>query len=178
MKVYYQWKYKFCRLCIRNMASGFLRIGRKLEKWQWCHNFPTWRHRQIFGRCFVSLVKFSYWSKFHVNIITGSRVWQFLFIRGWPEIRKSEIPLSEFSTISRRLGGKQGIPNLVRTSLIKCYWMLVNARGTAFTVCELLMETNRGRGGRGVKITPRIHLRVKTYKTIQINLFRLQNRVI
>ena len=104
MKVYYQWKYKFCRLCIRNMASGFLRIGRKLEKWQWCHNFPTWRHRQIFGRCFVSLVKFSYWSKFHVNIITGSRVWQFLFIRGWPEIRKSEIPLSEFSTISRRLG--------------------------------------------------------------------------
>ena len=26
----------------------------------------------IFGRCFVSFVKFRYWSKFHVNIITGS----------------------------------------------------------------------------------------------------------
>ena len=29
---------------------------------------------KIFWRCFVSLVKFSNWSKFHVNIITGSGV--------------------------------------------------------------------------------------------------------
>ena len=26
----------------------------------------------IFWRCFISLIKFSYWSKFHFNIITGS----------------------------------------------------------------------------------------------------------
>ena len=37
--------------------------------------FSDRRHRQIFfRRCFVSLVKLSYWSKFHVNIIIGSRV--------------------------------------------------------------------------------------------------------
>ena len=28
----------------------------------------------FFWRCFIFLVKFSYWSKFHVNIITGSGV--------------------------------------------------------------------------------------------------------
>ena len=32
-----------------------------------------------FRRCFVSLVKFSYWYKFHVNIITGSGVLTILF---------------------------------------------------------------------------------------------------
>ena len=35
---------------------------------------PTWCHRQFFWRYRVSLVKFSYWSSFHVNITTGSRV--------------------------------------------------------------------------------------------------------
>ena len=64
----------FYRLCIRNPASRLLHIGRKLEKWQWRHNFPTWRYRQIFLTLLVSLTKFSYWSKFHVNIITGSGV--------------------------------------------------------------------------------------------------------
>ena len=42
-------------------------IGYKSEKQQWCHNLLTW-HQGFF----VSLVNFSYWSKFHVNIISGS----------------------------------------------------------------------------------------------------------
>ena len=29
---------------------------------------------KLFWRCSVSLVKFSYWSKFHVSIITGSEI--------------------------------------------------------------------------------------------------------
>ena len=61
----------FSRLWVWNPASELLQIGRKLEKFQWSHNFLTWHHRQIFWRCFFSLVKFSYWSNFHVNIITG-----------------------------------------------------------------------------------------------------------
>ena len=77
----------------------------------------------FFWRCFVSLVKFSYWSKFHVNIINGSGIMTISFIRDWPEIRKSEIPPSEFCPISRDWG-KLWIPNLVRMSLIECYWML------------------------------------------------------
>ena len=51
-----------------------LQIPSKLKKWQWRNNFLKRRHRQFFWRCFVSLVKFSYWSKFHVIIITGSEV--------------------------------------------------------------------------------------------------------
>ena len=66
-------------------------------------------------------------------------LWQFLFIRDWPEIWKSEIPPSEFCTISRDLGELE-IPNLVRMYLIKCYWMLQNARVTDFTVSELSRE--------------------------------------
>ena len=74
-------------------------------------------------------------------------LWQFLFIRGWPEIRKSEIPSSEFCPISGDWG-TWTIPNLPRTSLIRFYWVLQNARIAALTASELLRETNMG------KITP------------------------
>ena len=56
-------------------------------------------------------------------------LWQFSFIRDWPEIRKSETAPYEFCLISgdwRELG----IPNLARMSPIKCN----------FTVSELLRE--------------------------------------
>ena len=75
-------------------------------------------------------------------------LWQFSFIRDWPEIRKSEIPPSEFCPISGDWG-KLGIPNLARMSLMKCYWMLQNARVTAFTVSKLLRENQQG-----VKLPP------------------------
>ena len=62
-------------------------------------------------------------------------LWQFSFIRDWPEIRKSEIPPSEFCSISGDWG-KLGIPNLARMSLMKCYWSMQNAKFAAFTVSE------------------------------------------
>ena len=37
---------------------------------------------KIFWRCFVYLDKFSYWFKFHVNNITGSRVMTIFFYNG------------------------------------------------------------------------------------------------
>ena len=50
----------------------------------------------FFSWCYhLSLPIFSYWSKFHVNIITNSGA-----TTNWPEIWTSEIPPSEFSTIS------------------------------------------------------------------------------
>ena len=79
-------------------------------------------------------------------------LWQFSFVRDWPEIRKSEIPTSEFFPISGDWG-ELWIPNLARMSLIECYWMLQNSRATAFTVFELLRENQLGGGGVG-KITP------------------------
>ena len=64
-------------------------------------------------------------------------LWQFSFIRDWPEIRKSEIPPSEFFPISGDWD-KLWIPNLARMSLIGCYWIPQNPRVTAFTVFKLL----------------------------------------
>ena len=40
-------------------------------------------------RCFVSIVNFSYWSKFHVNTVTGSGVITIFFYKGL--IRNLEI---------------------------------------------------------------------------------------
>ena len=64
---------------------------------------------KFFWRCRVPLVKFSLWSKFHINIVTGS------IIRNWPEIRKSEIPASEFYPIIP----PPPPPSLSRLGLIK-----------------------------------------------------------
>ena len=52
----------------------------------------------FFDACLVSLVKFKYWPKFHVNIITGSGVMIIYLYKGhWPEIRKLEIPRLSFA---------------------------------------------------------------------------------
>ena len=49
---------------------------------------------KLFCRCLVSRVKFSYWSKFHVNIITCSGVMTIFFYKGLtrnPEIGNTHI---------------------------------------------------------------------------------------
>ena len=53
-------------------------------------------------------------------------LWQFSFIRDWPEIRKSDITPSEFCPISGDRGELE-IPNLAQMFLMKCYRMLQNA---------------------------------------------------
>ena len=78
-------------------------------------------------------------------------LWQFSFIRDWPEIRKSEIPPSEFCPISEDWNGLC-MPNLARMSLIEFYWILQNSRVTAFTAFEL-RETQLW-GGGVVKFPP------------------------
>ena len=72
-------------------------------------------------------------------------LWQFSFIRDWPEIWKSEIPPSEFCPISGDWG-ELWILNLARIYVIECYWMLQNFRFTASTVFELLRENQLGVG--------------------------------
>ena len=70
-------------------------------------------------------------------------LWQFSFLMDWPEIRKSELPSSEFYPIS----GEEGqlvIPCLTQIHLIKCYWMLKNARITALPFLSHYGKTNRG----------------------------------
>ena len=75
-------------------------------------------------------------------------LWRFFFIMDWLEIQKSEIPRLCLPNIWRL--GEQEISNSAQTSLIKYYWVLENARVTAFTVCELLRENQR----EGGKPTP------------------------
>ena len=141
-------KIQFYRLCVLNPAFGLLQIDQKLKKN--CRNVTICRHDVIvkfFWSCFVCLVKLSYWSNFHVNIITGSGVMAISFYKGLtrnPEIGNTP---SEFCPISGDWG-KLEIPNLAQTPLIKCYWMLQNTRVTAFTISELLRENQQvGEGG-------------------------------
>ena len=82
---------------MQNPASRLLQIGQKLEKWQWRHNDVTICQHAVFVKVFwdflVSLVKISYWSKFHVNIATGSGVKTVFFhkrLTGNPEISPSK----------------------------------------------------------------------------------------
>ena len=102
-------------------------------------------------------------------------LWQFSFIRNWPEVQKSEIPPSEFCLISEDWG-KLDIPNLARMSLIKCYWMLQNARVTALTVSELLRENQQAGKGGNYKITPTPHTHTHTPPhTRRLGLSKISN---
>ena len=67
-------------------APGLLQIGHKSGKWQWLHNFPTWHHCNFFLTWFVPFVNFSYWSKFHFSITTGSGVMTIYFFKGLTRI--------------------------------------------------------------------------------------------
>ena len=125
-------------------GSGLPQISHKLEKWQWNHNLPAWRHHHhffCFVFCFFDVIGPSFISISSLVLKLG----QFTFIRDWPEIRKSGIPLSEFCPISGDWS-KLGIPNMAWASLIKCYWKMQNARVTAFTFSELLTKNQQGGG--------------------------------
>ena len=117
------------------------------------NNCLIWRHRQFFfdGVLFLllSLVIDPGFLSVSSLVVELS---QFSYVRDWPEIRNSEVPTSESSDLISGGLGKLGIPDLARMSLIKCYWMLENARITGFTISELINQ-QRGGGGGG-KITP------------------------
>ena len=92
---------------------------------------------------FVSLVKLVTGPGFMSISSLVFELWQFSFVRDWPEIWKSAIFSSEFCPIPGDWG-KLWIPSLVWISLIECYWMLQNTMVTAFTVFELLRENQLG----------------------------------
>ena len=116
---------KFYRLWIQNPASGLLQIDQKSKKWQrMTSQFFEMTSLSIF--CYAALFLLSVFvtSPSYTSILSlVLNVWQFSFIRDWPEIRNSEIPPSEFCPRSRDWA-KLGIPNLARMCLIKCCRML------------------------------------------------------
>ena len=120
------------KICARNVASGLLQIGHKLEKWEWRYNLLTWRDLQFFFFFLFGVTVFLLSSlvtspSFMSKLLLVLQLWQFSVIGDWPEIWKSEIPLSEFCPISGDLD-KLEIQNLAKMSLMKSYWMLQNAR--------------------------------------------------
>ena len=96
-------------------------------------------------------------------------LWQFSFIRDWPEIRKSEISLSEFCHISGDWG-ELWIPNLTRISLTEFYWMLQNYRITAFTVVELLRKNQLG-CGKFIPVPRSTQIRIKSRNKVTESFF-------
>ena len=123
--------------------SGLLQFSHKSENGS---GVKICQHDVIvifFWCCRVSFVMFSYWCKFHVNIITGARVMTIFLYKGLtrnPEI--GNIPVWVLPNIWRLV---LGIQNLAWISLMICYYMLQNSRITAFTISELLRK-NQQRG--------------------------------
>ena len=120
----------------------------------------------ILWRSLVSLVKFSYWSKFPFNIITGSGFmtifsFQFSSVSSKSGNRNNPVWVLPISGGLRELG----IPDLARISLIKCYWMMQSARVTVFTVTELLREK------QGVKLpTHPNQIKIKEKRDISVDM--------
>ena len=106
---------------------------------------------KFFWGCFVSLVKFSYWSKFHDNIITGSEIITIFFIGDWPEIWKSEITSSEFCPISERLG--QVMDTKFGTNVSNKI-LLNTAKFQGYSSYRFWVIKGKPTGGVGGKITP------------------------
>ena len=83
------------------------------------------------------------------DLVTGSsfmsisslvlKLWQFSFIRHWPEIKKSEIPSPKFFPTSGDWS-ELGIPNLARIFRTTCYWMMQNVMVTAFTFLSYYVQ--------------------------------------
>ena len=111
--------------------------------------FADIRLSPSFLTCLVFLVKFSFWWKFHVNIIAGSGVMPIFFYKG---LARNQVIRNSPSKFFPIFGDWEelSIPNLAQIYLMKSYWMLQNRRATAFIFSELLRENNRERG----KITP------------------------
>ena len=87
-------------------------------------------------------------------------LWQFPFIRDWPEIRKLDIwRLGRVTNRNTKFG--LNVSNKMLLNAAKC-------QGYNFYRFWVI---KRNQPGGEVKITPDFQLKVKTYKTIWINLF-------
>ena len=111
----------------------------------------------FFWHYFVSLVKFSYWSKFHVNIIHGSGVMAICFCKGFT--RNSEIRNTRFWFLPNIWGLGQARDTRLGTDVSN--EMLLNSakcQGYSFYRFLVVKEDFSWGGGRGGgKTTPPTH---------------------
>ena len=107
----------------------------------------------FFWRCFVSLVTFSYWSKFHVNFITGSGIMTIFFYKGLTrDLEIGNTPIWALPNIWR-LGWltdtKFGM-NFSNRILLKA----AKLKGYSFYCFWVIKGQSTGGGGGGGKINP------------------------
>ena len=118
----------------------------------------TRRHSQSFWHCRVPLVKFSYWSKFHVNTIMKffknlcqyhyEKLWKFLFAPVW-----------EFCQVSGDWGDL-GIPSLA--------WMLlIVGKCQVYSFCRFWVTKGKLTTEGSIKIPPSPRLGLKNIKKIK-----------
>ena len=98
------------------------------------NDVTVFRHDLNVKSCFVSLVKFSYWSKFHVNIITGSGIMTIFFYNGLtrnPEIGNTPIwVLPNIWRLRRvsdtKFGSDEMLPNAAKFQVYSFYrfWVI------------------------------------------------------
>ena len=131
-------------------------------KWQFWSNLEVtiyWHDviADFFWLCVVSLVSFSYWSKFEVNIITGSGIMTIFFYKGLtgnPEIgntpvwflpniwRLGQVRDTKFGTkVSKYRSLKKLLQGVLQVYLfagwfIMCYCLIIKFSG--FSQCFLL----------------------------------------
>ena len=82
IKGYYLWKYRFYRLYARIRLPDCSKLAINLKNDNGITIFRQDVILKFFWSCLVSLVKFTYLYKFHVNIITGSGVMTISFYKG------------------------------------------------------------------------------------------------
>ena len=125
------------------MASGWLQINLKSEKSHWHHNLLTWHHYKFFWRCCVSIVKFSYWLKFHVDFMTGSGVMTIFVYKGLTRNPDMGNTISgDWVELLRDTKFGTNVPNKI---------LLNAANGQSYCFFRFLVIMGKSTGG---KITP------------------------
>ena len=128
---------------------------------------------KFFWRCFVSLMKFSYWSKFHVNIIIGSGVMTIFFYKGLT--RNAEIgntPIWVLSNIWRL--GQVGDTKFGANVSNKMSLNAAKYKGHIFYRFWVIKGKSRGRVKLPPPPPPRLGLRArKVRNVINFSLFQM-----
>ena len=118
------------------------------------NDVTVFRHdvTSFFWRCFASLGKFSYLSKFHVNIISSSGIMTIFFYKGLtrnPEIGNTPVwVLSNIWRLGRVMGTKIGT-NVPKRMLLNT----AKFQGYSF-YCSWVIKGKPTGGGGGPKISP------------------------
>ena len=166
----------FCRLCVRNPASGLLKLAKIRKMTMTSQFFDMTSTSQFFWCCFVSLVNFSYWSKFHVNIITDSRIMTIFFYKGLtrnPEIGNT--PVWVLPNIWR-LGW---VMDTKFSTNVSTKMLLNAAKRQGYSFYHFWVITGKPTGGGGLKLpsSPLPRLGLKPHISCSLNFNKASKEI-